>query len=162
MTAAFCYAWRREMRRMQFSTRLPVAVHILLCIAVFDGRHKTTSTFLADSVGVNPVVVRNTLGQLKTAGLVRVEAGVGGASLARDGQDITLLDVFRAVEEQESLFHFHENPNPRCPVGRNVHTVLDERLRAVDAALEAQLGAVTLQTLLDDMNRQIAAQGAST
>mgnify|MGYP002627072790 CR=1 FL=1 len=59
---------------MQFSTRLPVAVHILLCIDVFEGQYKTTSTFLADSVGVNPVIVRNTLGQLKTAGLVRVEA----------------------------------------------------------------------------------------
>lgn len=146
---------------MQFSTRLPVAVHILLCIDVFEGQYKTTSTFLADSVGVNPVIVRNTLGQLKAAGLVHVEAGVGGASLAKDAKDITLLDVFRAVEEKESLFHFHENPNPDCPVGRNVHAVLDDQLRTVDDAMERQLQSVTLQTLIDDMEKRIAAQGTS-
>ena len=73
---------------MQFSSRLPVATHILLCIAVFDGQYKTRSAFLAGSVGVNPVVVRNTLGQLKAAGLVNVEAGVGGASLAKDRKSV--------------------------------------------------------------------------
>ena len=88
---------------MRFSSRLPIAVHILLCIAVFHDRHKITSTFLAGSVGVNPVVIRNTLGQLKAAGLVHVEAGVGGASLAKEPRDITLLDVFRAVEETGPL-----------------------------------------------------------
>ena len=63
---------------MQFSSRLPVAVHILLAIVEFEGKEKTTSTFLAGSVNVNPVIIRNTLGQLKTAGLVTVKAGEGG------------------------------------------------------------------------------------
>lgn len=147
---------------MQFSTRLPVACHILLCIAIFDGQYKTTSTFLADSVGINPVIVRNTLGQLKTAGLVRVEAGVGGASLAKDPKDVTLLDVFRAVEENEDLFHFHEKPNPKCPVGRNIHAVLDGQFRAVSDAMERQLQSVTLRTIIDDMEKRIAAQGTSS
>ena len=146
---------------MQFSTRLPVACHILLCIAIFDGQYKTTSTFLADSVGINPVIVRNTLGQLKVAGLVRVEAGVGGASLAKDPKDVTLLDIFHAVEEKEDLFHFHENPNPNCPVGRNVHAVLSGHLRAVNDAMERQLQSVTLQMLIDETEKRIAAQGAS-
>ena len=104
---------------MQISSRFTVAVHILLCIAYFDGTLKTTSTFIAGSVGVNPVIVRKTLGQLKAAGLVEVEAGVGGASLARNSADITLLDVFRATESVNgSLFSFHEHPNLKCPVGR--------------------------------------------
>ena len=59
---------------MQFSFRMPVAVQILLCIAKFDGVFKTTSTFLASSVQVNPVIIRKTLGQLKAAGLVEVAA----------------------------------------------------------------------------------------
>ena len=146
---------------MQFSTRLPVACHILLCIAIFDGLYKTTSTFLANSVGINPVIVRNTLGQLKVAGLVRVEAGVGGASLEKAPKDVTLLDIFHAVEEKEDLFHFHENPNPNCPVGRNVHAVLSGHLRAVNDAMERQLQSVTLQMLIDETEKRIAAQGAS-
>ncbi|MBP3893684.1 MAG: Rrf2 family transcriptional regulator [Atopobiaceae bacterium] len=143
---------------MRFSSRLPVATHILLCIALLGDEHKTTSTFLAGSVGVNPVIVRNVLGQLKAAGLVTVEPGVGGATLARDPEQITLLDVFHAVEERESLFRFHDNPNPECPVGRNVHAVLGKSLAAVDDAMEAQLAATTLADLMDATTRREAAR----
>lgn len=141
---------------MQFSSRLPVAVHILLAIVEFEGKEKTTSTFLAGSVNVNPVIIRNTLGQLKTAGLVTVKAGEGGASLAKDPKDITLMDVFNAVEKEEMLFHFHKNPNPECPVGKNVHAVLDRRLFSIQEAMQKQMGSITLQDLIDDMDGILA------
>ena len=83
---------------MQFSSRLPIAVHVLLCIHTFDGTKKMTSDFLAGSVNVNPVIIRNTLGKLKAAGLVTVDAGIGGAHLAKEPKDITMFDVFRAVK----------------------------------------------------------------
>lgn len=141
---------------MQYSSRLPVAVRILLAIVEFEGKEKTTSTFLAGSVNVNPVIIRNTLGQLKTAGLVTVKAGEGGASLAKDPKDITLMDVFNAVEKEELLFHFHENPNPECPVGKNVHAVLDRRLFSIQEAMQKQMRSITLQDLIDDMDGILA------
>lgn len=137
---------------MQFSSRLPVAVHILLAIVEFEDKEKTTSTFLAGSVNVNPVIIRNTLGQLKAAGLVTVKAGEGGASLAKEPKDITLLDIFDAVEKEEALFHFHENPNPECPVGKNVHAVLDNKLFAIQEVMREKMKSVTLQDLIDDLN----------
>lgn len=137
---------------MQFSSRLPVAVHILLAIVEFEGKEKTTSIFLAESVNVNPVIIRNTLGQLKAAGIVTVKAGEGGASLAKEPKDITLMDVFDAVEKEESLFHFHENPNPKCPVGKNVHAVLDNKLLAIQEAMREKMESITLQGLIEDMN----------
>ncbi len=137
---------------MQFSSRLPIAVHILLAIVEFEGKEKTTSAFLAGSVNVNPVIIRNTLGQLKAAGLVTVKAGEGGASLAKEPKDITLLDVFDAVEKEEALFHFHENPNPECPVGKNVHAVLDNKLFAIREVMREKMKSITLQDLIDDMN----------
>lgn len=137
---------------MQFSSRLPVAVHILLAIVEFGGKEKTTSTFLAGSVNVNPVIIRNTLGQLKAAGLVTVKAGEGGASLAKEPKDITLMDVFDAVEKEEALFHFHENPNPECPVGKNVHAVLDSKLFVIQEAMQEKMESITLQDLIDDLN----------
>lgn len=144
-----------EVIRMQFSSRLPVAVHILLALIVFEGKEKTTSAFLAGSVQVNPVIIRHTLGQLKAAGLVSVRAGEGGASLLRDPRDITLLDIFCAVEKDQPLFHFHENPNPDCPVGRNVHAVLDARLLAIQDTLRDALQAVPLSDLLSDLRRRM-------
>ncbi len=139
---------------MQFSFRMPVAVQILLCIAMFDGVFKTTSTFLASSVNVNPVIIRKNLGMLKTAGLVDVAPGVGGAKLRREPREITLKDVFRAVEEDEDLFHLQENPNPKCPVGRNIHQVLGGRLHVVKEHMLDDFAQITLADLLEDIARR--------
>ena len=83
------------------------------------------------SIQVNPVIIRKLLSQLKTAGLIEVKRGPGGTSIAKPLEDITFLDIYRAVDcvEENSLFHFHENPNPKCPVGRNIHFLLDDRLK---------------------------------
>lgn len=142
---------------MQYSSRMTIAVHILLCIDEFDTKEKVTSNFLAGSIGVNPVIVRNILGQLKEARLIHVAAGVGGSTLARDPADITLYDIFEAVENSdEGLFHFHENPNPQCPVGRTVHAVLDERLLEIQRAMENSMRSMTLQSIIDDMKKKQA------
>lgn len=140
---------------VQFSSRMTIAVHILLAIAEFADKEKTTSTFLAQSVNVHPVIIRNTLGKLKAAGIVHVRAGEGGATLANDPQKITLLDIFEAVEKEEDLFHFHEHPNPQCPVGKNMHAILDQRLISIQNAMRKEMSAMTLQDLINDMKRCI-------
>ena len=137
---------------MQFSFRMPVAVQILLCIAKFDGVFKTTSTFLASSVNINPVIIRKTLGQLKAAGLVEVAAGVGGARLVKEPCEITLQEIFNAVEEDEDLFHIQENPNPQCPVGRNIQQVLGNKLSIVKNHMLDDFAKITLADLLNDIN----------
>lgn len=141
---------------MQITSRFTVAVHAMLCITHFSGEMKVTSAFIASSVSTNPVVIRRILGQLKDAGLIRVEAGVGGAFLTRDAEDITLLDIFRAVECVDGdLFHFHENPCDKCPVGHNIHNVLDGTLLGIQQTLEQQLARTTMQELEDKMVRSI-------
>ena len=135
---------------MQFSSRLTIATHILLCIEIFKDDYKVTSNFLAGSINVNPVIVRNILGLLSSAGIVEIKAGIGGASLAKSPDEITMLDVFKAVEKEEALFHFHENPNSNCPVGRNVHRVLDSKLDNIQTAMENELAKITLSQLVKE------------
>ena len=140
---------------MQFSSRFTIAVHILLAVNEFDGQCKTTSFFLGNSVNVNPVIIRKTLGQLKDAGLVTVEAGVGGAALAKEPKKITLWDIFCAVEDKkEDLFHFHD-PNPDCPVGGNIHAVMDGRLKKFKRTLQKDLDDETLQDLIKDLRKEL-------
>lgn len=104
---------------------------------------------LALAVGVQHEVI----GKLKDAGLVTVDAGVGGAHIARPLTSITLLDVYQAIEGPDrQLFGFHDNPNPQCPVGRNIHTLLDGELDAAQHALETQLGQMTLARLNDRLD----------
>ena len=140
---------------MQFSSRLTIATHILLCIEVFKDDYKVTSNFLAGSINVNPVIIRNVLGLLSSAGIVEIKAGIGGASLAKSPDEITLLDIFKAVEKEESLFHFHENPNPQCPVGKNVHNVMDSKLDNIQYAMENELSKITLSQLINETKEKI-------
>ena len=97
---------------MQISTRFTLAVHSLLYIVRFSGDCRVTSKRVAASTGANPVVIRRLFCQLKDAGIIMVEPGVGGASVVKNYDEVTLLDVFRAVESTESnLFAFHDSPN---------------------------------------------------
>lgn len=145
---------------MQISSRFTLAVHIFACIDTFQDDYKVTSDFLAGSTNVNPVIVRKILGQLKAAGLVDVARGSGGASIARPLDEITFLDIYRAVEcvENGELFHFHENPNPECPVGKNIHLILDEKLDRVQTAMERELASITLADVKRDTTDIISQQ----
>lgn len=118
---------------MQISTKFTIAIHVLAATAYFGEKgEKVTSDFLAASVGNNPVIIRNIMGQLKTAGLIEVKRGPGGLRFKKPVEDITFLDVYDAVEtNSDHLFHFHENPNPACPVGSNIHKALDGELNAI-------------------------------
>lgn len=145
---------------MQISSRFTLAVHILTCIKTFGESTKVTSDFLASSTNVNPVIVRKILGQLKKANIVDVARGSGGAVLTKPEGEITFLDIYKAVDcvGNGELFHFHENPNPLCPVGRNIHTVLDNRLLKVQQAMENELSAITLKDVLTDTKNLIEIQ----
>lgn len=66
-------------------------------------------------------------------------------SLAKEAKDITLSDIFDAVEKEEELFHFHESPNPDCPVGKNVHAVLDNRLFDIQEAMRKQMNFMDIE-----------------
>ena len=75
-------------------------------------------------------------------------------TITRPLNEITFLDIYRAVEcvEDGALFHFHEKPNQACPVGKNIHHVLDDKLAKVQEAMERELAAITLA----DVKRDIA------
>lgn len=137
---------------MQISSRFSVAVHTLLCVEVFKENYKVTSDFIAGSVGTNPVIIRKIMGQLKKAGLIEALAGTGGTYLLKKPEEITLLDIAKAVDlfENDRLFGFHDEPNPNCPVGGRIHTVLDHHLEAAQQAMEQSLSRVTLKELLNE------------
>ena len=142
---------------MQITSKFTVAVHILTCIDIFGGQMRVTSDFLSGSTGVNAVIVRGVLGQLRAAGIVETRQGSGGAHLAKALDEVTLYDIYKAVDcvDDEGLFHFHENPNADCPVGRNIHKAMDGRLQAAQAALENELKSTTLAQVVADTRKII-------
>ena len=146
---------------MQISSRFTIGLHILTAIDTFQNEYKVTSDFLAGSIQTNPVVVRRILGQLKKAGLIESSQGVAGITIPKPLDQITFYDVYTAVEpvEEGDLFRFHDSPNPDCPVGRNIHRLLDGKLREIQNAMEEKMRRYTLADLhdgLDDILREEA------
>ena len=138
---------------MQISSRFTIGLHILTAIAMFQKDYKVTSDFLAGSIRTNPVVVRKILGQLKKAGLIHSSQGVAGITMAKPLEEISFYDVYSAIEpvEDGDLFRFHDDPNPDCPVGRNIHELLDGKLREIQSAMEEKMRGYTLADLHDGL-----------
>lgn len=138
---------------MQISTKFTIAIHLLVAAKFFEGKNKITSQFLASSIGANPVIVRNIMIQLQKAGIIDVKRGTGGITINRPLNEITYLDIYDAVEtnSDEQLFHFHENPNPQCPVGRNIHQALNQSLLSIQADFRKDLAAHTVDEAYENV-----------
>ncbi len=137
---------------MKISSRFSVAVHMLSVLHVSKDI-VCTSEIIAHSVNTNPVVIRKVTGMLKKAGLVSVNAGSGGANLLKPVENITLLDVYKAVEvvKEGQLFKIHENSDPNCPVGSKIHCVLEGVLHRTETAMEMELKNVTIADIVEDI-----------
>src|SRR5699024_6495056 len=142
---------------MQISSRFTIAIHMLTCMETFKEEYKITSDFLACSINVNPVIIRRILSQLRDAGLIEVKRGTGSAAARKPHEEITCRDVDREGEgnEENTLFHVHENPNPNYPVGKNIHNILDDKLCRVQAAMERELESITLADVIKDLGRYL-------
>lgn len=134
---------------MQITSRFTVALHIFACVDTFKDGYKITSDFLAGSINTNPVIIRKILAQLKNAGLITVARGTGGIAPTRPLDKITFYDVYEAIEPVENgdLFNFHESPNPRCLVGKNIHSLLDGKLKCIQEAMENEMKKYTIDNL---------------
>ncbi|SMG27610.1 Rrf2 family transcriptional regulator [Paraburkholderia susongensis] len=138
---------------MNTSSRFAFAVHVLALLSL-QGGVPLSSEMIAGSVNTNPVLIRRLLAMLAEAGLTTSQLGAGGgALLARPPEQITLLDVYRAVDDAR-LFALHrEEPNPACMVGRNIQSVLRGIIDEAQQAAEASLAARTLADATADVVR---------
>ena len=142
---------------MRITSRFTIAVHILTAVEYFSRTMAVTSSFLAGSIGANPVIIRTVTGKLRNAGFLNISQGKSGITLARPLSEITFYDVYKAVDSvnETGLFHFHERPNILCPVGRNIHKGLDEKLHMVQSAMEEKMRSITLADVMEDTLKAI-------
>lgn len=140
---------------MNNDTRLAVAAHILALLS-FAGREYISSELLARSVNTNAVVVRRLTGRLKKAGLVNVRRGVGGTALNRRPEDITLLDVYKAVvpNPKATPFYLHQSPCGTCYIGRNIHDALEAPFAKVNEAMQASMATTTIAEIADFIRKR--------
>jgi Rrf2 family protein len=126
-----------------------VAIHILTLLAQTQDE-PLTSEYMGGSVNTNPVFIRRILGLLSKAGLVVSQPGVrGGWRILRDPASITLLDVYRSVDEGHLLAMHHSTPNPDCLIGRNIQRTLTVYFSDAEQAFERKLAQQTVAQVLE-------------
>lgn len=148
---------------MQTSMRFTTALTILACISHYKDE-RVTSEFVARQIKVNPVTVRSIIGQLRNAGIVKVRRGVGGAEFARSPEQITFMDVYRAIdevlyEEGQLVFRFPEPREPECALSRSFQLSLRDRLIQVQRIMVECFSNMTISDLMRDFERCLKSDG---
>jgi Rrf2 family protein len=134
---------------MAQNTRFAMSVHALCLLAEGDKTH--TSQDIAESLKINPVVVRRTLAALQSAGIIASSKGPnGGSRLARSAKQISLADIYRATESS-SLFHL---PEAAMPEQRGTVAALGGVLKKAQSCFEDELEQISLSQLLKKASKK--------
>lgn len=137
---------------MATNCQFAFAVHVLSVLALHT-EAPLTSEQLAQSVNTNAVVIRRLLGELAEAGMVETQRGPGGGTrLARAAQDITLLQVHKAVSGEIEPFGEHPHvPAQSCAVGRGIRRVLEDVAARAKSAVEREYSSITLDQVAREL-----------
>jgi len=140
---------------MASNSRLAIAIHTAGMLA-FGDEMPVTSKMIAESVDTNPVVIRRIIGNLVKHGLVEVKMGTGGGSrLTRKPEEITLSEIYQALEEGE-IFNVPDlKESHGCPVGKIVRPVLRRIFCRAEDCLIGDLHRTTLRDVLDEVRTKL-------
>ena len=133
---------------MKYSTQLSDAVHVLALIAINQDDFDLSSTSIAASVQTNPGYVRQIMMKLRQAGLMSSVTGHVRPALAKPVEQISLLDIYKAVEGDKPLLHLDTDTNPECGIGVNIQLALKDYYEDVQSVAEKRMSQITLQDIV--------------
>ena len=132
---------------MSASTRFEIAIHLLTVMAI-KGAIPIGSEDAARRANTNAAVVRKIVGMLNRAGFTTSQAGAkGGSMLAKPADQITLLDVYRAVGLRDTFLTGAYAPDQACPVGAGLGPILQDLKSRTDDAVGRELSSVTIAAI---------------
>jgi Rrf2 family protein len=135
------------------NNQFSIAVHLMAGLGYCTETDRTSAQ-LAASVNTSPSFIRRTLAKLSKAGLVATSKGKHGfCRLAKSPENITLLDVYLAVEAPKAFaIHQYEATNA-CQVSCNIKAVLEDALRMTQRGMEDSLAKITIGDLITQIKK---------
>ena len=133
---------------MKYSTKLSDTIHLLIFLYLGEGQ-KMTSARIAESVKTNPAYIRQLMSALKNAGLISSTQGQAKTSLTKDPRQITMLDVYRAVEGGKPLLHLDIHTNPQGGVGVNIQLSIGDFYKDIQQVAEKKMNEITLWDIIE-------------
>lgn len=140
-------------KTMSSSSRFAIAVHTLALMANYEGK-PVKSEYIACLVKTNAVVIRRLMCELSRADLIESQSGANGGSwLKREAHDISLWEVYRAVETGE-VFSLHKPAEEaNCQISCNIAEVLRDVQTKIDKAIEQSLQEIKLSDVLQTLKK---------
>ncbi len=124
--------------------RFATALHILTLLEIKKDE-LLSSEFIAGSINVNPAVVRKEIGNLRSHGFIESKEGKGGGyALGKPATQIQLSEVYKSVNDSPLLGRSND-PNPDCPIGKQINGHLNDLFSSADEAFLKQLGKITVK-----------------
>lgn len=131
------------------NTRFATVVHILTILANSPSDY-LSSEWIAQSININPVIVRRELGMLRQQGLVMSRKGKeGGSKLNKSSDKISLADIYTMVKNTEVLGKKNLRTNPKCPIGKDINDKLNDLFMETDALVISSLQQKTLEGFVE-------------
>ena len=126
------------------SGKFAITLHILSLLSKYPDEF-LSSEFIAQSLNINPVLVRKEICNLKKFDLVECKEGKnGGTKLLKPAENITLEDIFRMTFEKVTLGYSKNEPNPACPVGKKINSNLESLYCDINKKISSQLSEISL------------------
>ena len=138
---------------MPVNTQFSIAVHLMAGLGYTKGCD-ITSAYLAKSINTSPSFVRRILAKLSKADLVSTTTGkTGSCLLAKKPADISLLDIYKAVDAPR-VFAIHDYPEQKsCAVSCSIKSVIGKVLDKTQCSMEKSLGEISLADVIKDLPR---------
>ena len=135
---------------MPSDNRLSRMLHVLIHMDHIGG--PVTSETISRMLDTNPVVVRRTMGGLRSAGfLTSVKGHGGGWTLARPLDEVTLRDIHTALGSPRVFAIGLSDDNPQCLVEQAVNLALKDAMEEAEQSLLSRFGEVTIGALSRDV-----------
>ena len=140
---------------MKFSYKLSDAIHLLSYLNIYHDTN-LSSKAIAASINSNPSVVRQLMSDLRKANLIETHKGAAKPTLVKDPKDISLLEIYQAINMDHRLIHVDPDTNSKCIVGGNIQNTLNGFYNDIESAAFAKMSQISLQDVISDILKRQA------
>lgn len=134
-------------------TKFSTAIHSLILIN--ESKDLLSSEEIAKRVGVNSSYIRKVLGMLRKSGIIDSQRGICGFNIVTNPKELSLYEIYRAVNKELHIFDIHQNANDECIVGKHIKPTLESLFSGFEDKLKDELSNKTLNDCIEQMRTEL-------
>lgn len=142
---------------MSYSLAFSKAIIMVLFVAdkVRQGQYEFVPTkFIGEALNIAAPTAVKIIQGLNRAAIIETREGArGGIRLAKQAGEISILDIFEAIEMNRPLFRNDLNLNVKGAKPTLGQLAISDVLSKAETEMKVQLKSVTIKQLMDEINK---------